>query len=246
MICYIDIVVILKRVAVKSCVRYLFGELDYSKVKEISLALAFFICLFSATCFFFDAHQLQLFGHYIHFPVGLLFFPATYVISNIIQHQFGRKVANTVVACSFIADLFLVAMSWIISYMGDRADYFTVFKDLPIIMMATFIFLTVSSAINIIIFEKLDRIRKTSIFGFFIGFFTSITVAELVVSSMSMPLLFYKQGFNTNVYLTIFITVSYKVLFNLLSTILYVLYTSKKNQIVTIRSNSTQISQPTV
>ena len=112
----------------KFCLRYLFGELDYSRVKEISLALAFFICLFSATCFFFDAHQLELFGHYIHFPVGLLFFPATYVISNIIQHQLGKKVANTVVACSFIADLFLVIMSWVIAHVGDRADYFAVFK----------------------------------------------------------------------------------------------------------------------
>ena len=119
----------------KFYLRYLFGELDYGKLKEISLALAFFICLFSATCFFFDAHQFQFSGHYIHFPVGLLFFPATYVISNIIQHQLGKKVANTVVACSFFADVLLVIMSWVIAHVGDRTDYLTVFNDLPVIII---------------------------------------------------------------------------------------------------------------
>ncbi len=187
------------------------------------LALAFFISLFSATCFFFDSHQVHIFGYAVHFPVGLLFFPLTYVVSNIVQDRSGRSAANTMVACSYGADIILVMMSWVIAHAGDRADYLSVFKDLPLIMGATFVFIAISSVINIVIFELLKEWRRRSTMGLFVSFFASITVAELAVSSMSMPLLFFKQGFSHQLGLTITLIVTYKLVFNAVATIGYVL-----------------------
>ncbi len=209
-------------------IKLLFGEIDLDKMPDILLAMLFFACLFSATCFFFDYHTINISNHLIHFPIGLLFFPATYVISNIIQDRSGRRMANTVVACGFFSDIVLVFMGWCIAYIGDRTDYFSVFNALPIIMGATLIFLCVSSLLNTFVFESMKKIRQKSAVGLFIGFFSSITAAELLVSSMSMPLLFIKQGLTGSVILTIIITVAYKIGFNFLATSAYVYYDLKK------------------
>ena len=204
-------------------VRLLFGETSSSRSADVFLILLFFISLFSATCFFFDSKAVMLFGYKVHLPVGLLFFPATYVISNIIQDRHGRQYANTVVALSFLADVMLVGMFWVMAHLGDRVDYFTVFNALPVIMGATFIFLSVSSIFNTFIFEVTKHWRKKNIVGMFFGFFTSITASEFLVSSMSMPLLFYKNGLKGSIILTILVTVIYKVVFNFVATVIYMM-----------------------
>lgn len=205
-------------------IKILFGEVSANKAVDVLLTLLFFISLFSATCFFFDSKAVTLLGYEIHLPVGLLFFPATYVISNIIQDRNGRQYANTVVAFSFLADVILVGMLWVMAHLGDRSDYSTVFNALPVIMGATFVFLGVSSVFNTFIFEVTKKWRKKNIVGIFFGFFTSITASEFLVSSMSMPLLFYKNGLKGSIILTIIITVLYKILFNFIATILYMMY----------------------
>lgn len=204
-------------------VKILFGEVSVNRATDVFLTLLFFISLFSATCFFFDSKAVTLFGYEIHLPIGLLFFPATYVISNIIQDRNGRQYANTVVAFSFLADVILVGMFWVMAHLGDRIDYFTVFNALPVIMGATFIFLGVSSIFNTFIFEVTKQWRKKNIVGMFFGFFTSITASEFLVSSMSMPLLFYKNGLKGSIILTIVITVIYKVVFNFIATVIYMI-----------------------
>lgn len=209
-------------------IHHLFGEIDNSIFADTIINLLFFISLFSATCFFFDAHVISFFGYNIHFPVGLIFFPATFVLSNIIQDRKGRKSANTIVACCFLADLTLVLMSWLIANIGDRDDFYTVFNEVPIIMGATFIFITVSSIFNTYLFDRLSNFRAKGALGLFILFFVTTTAAELLVSSMSMPLLFYRRGFNGGVYLSILVTVSYKVIFNLISSLVYVYVDSVK------------------
>ena len=114
----------------KKLMYFLFGEVDPKVIPDLGLTLTFFISLFSATCFFFDARMITVLGYQVHFPVGLIFFPLTYVISNIFQFRRGRQVANAMVACCFIADLFLVTMGWFIANIGDRKDFYTVFCTL--------------------------------------------------------------------------------------------------------------------
>ena len=208
----------------KKIIKFLFGEIDKNHITDIMLCLLFFVTLFSTTCFFFDSHKMSILGYVIYFPVGLLFFPATYVISNIIQDRSGRAYANTVVASAFLSDAILVGIGFITSHAGDRMDYLTVFNNLPLIMGSTFIFLSISSLLNTFVFELTKKLRKKSIFGMFVGFFSSIMSAELLVTFMSMPLLFYKQNLKTGLILTVLITVIYKLLFNLIATICYVIY----------------------
>ncbi|MCF6777285.1 VUT family protein [Thiotrichales bacterium 19X7-9] len=208
-------------------INYLFGEIEKKKFVEFFLCLLFFISLFSATCFFFDHKELNIWDYKINFPVGLLFFPLTFVISNIIQDFYGKKTANTVVACSFIADILLVAISLIIASVGDRNDYYTVFKDLPTIMGATLIFLAVSSSFNIFIYGKIKKICSSSVLGMAISFFGSTTAAEILTSSMSMPLLFYKEGISGSILLSISVIVIYKLSFNFIATLGYIFAVEK-------------------
>ncbi len=205
-------------------VQFLFGEIDEENFIDILLCLLYFIASFSATCFFFDSHQVKLFGYSIHFPVGVLFFPATYVLSNIIQDRKSRSYANSVIVSVFLSNTLLVGMSVLIAYLGDRTDFWTVFNELPVIMGSGVIFIGVSSVVNTFIFEYTKALRKKSAVGVFISFFSSITAAELLISSMSMPLLFYKQGLRGSVILTILLVASYKIIFNLISTGGYVLF----------------------
>ncbi len=209
---------------ISQLVKFLFGDIQKQHFLDLLLPLLFFISLCSATLFFFDSRAMSLFGIEIHFPVGLLFFPATYVISNIIQDRKSRTYANTVVFVCFLADVILVAVCWVIAHLGNRADYFSVFDALPIIMGATFIFLGVSSLLNTFIFELTKRYRHRSVLGSFMGFFASITAAEFAVTSMSMPLLFYHQGLKGNVLMTIFITVIYKIAFNFIAATCYAIF----------------------
>ncbi|MCF6768430.1 VUT family protein [Thiotrichales bacterium 19S11-10] len=206
---------------------FLFGEIDRYKTAEIFLSLLFFISLFTATCFFFDHRFIEIFGVEINFPVGLLFFPLTFVISNMTQDLFGRRAANTIVFCSFFADILLVSMSWVIANVGDRYDYYTVFNDLPIIMGATLVFLAISSAFNIFIYELLKKVRTTNIIGLGLSFFSSTTAAEILTSSMSMPLLFYKEGISGSILLSIGVIVAYKIIFNLVATLVYIMIFDK-------------------
>lgn len=170
----------------------------------------------------------------------MLFFPGTYVISNIIQDLNGRKYANTVVALGFFADVILVAMLWVMANLGDRQDYFSVFSALPVIMGATFIFLSISSIFNTFVFEMTRKWRDKNITGLFFSFFSSITASEILVSSMSMPLLFYKNGLNGSIILTICITVTYKVSFNLVATSIYMVF--NRNSSVKEKHNSQESS----
>lgn len=211
-------------------VKFLFGKVDKHNFVDILLPLLFFVCLFSTTLFFFDSRLVTIFGYSIHLPIALTFFPATYIISNVVQDRKGRTYANTVVFSGFLVDIILVAMCWVLAHIGNRADYFSVFNALPLIMGSSLVFMILSSLLNIFIFEATKRLRQQSILGEFIGFFSSITAAEILITSLSMPLLFYHQGFKSGLILTISITVVYKLSFNLIATVLYVLYTSLKQE----------------
>lgn len=79
------------------------------------------------------------------------------------------------------------------------------------------------------------EIDKNNILDIMLCSLFFITSTELLVTSMSLPLIFYKQGLTSRLILTILITVTYKLLFNLIATILYVIYNyirDKKNMAI--------------
>jgi hypothetical protein len=66
-------------------------------------------------------------------------------VSNIVQYKYGRVAANSLVFAGFIFDTLLVFGGVFLAWVGDRADCWTVFKDLPHIMMATWFFIAITA-----------------------------------------------------------------------------------------------------
>ncbi|MEO2218027.1 VUT family protein [Chromobacterium vaccinii] len=200
--------------------------LDIAKFKEYCLIVGYFASLFSSTCFFFDAKKVELLDHVVQLPIGLIFFPLTFALCNIVQDRYGKRAANSLVATAFIFDTLLVAACTLMAWLGDRHDYWTVFKDLYSIMAATWFFLVVSSAFNIALYNYFQKKEARRIFDVLLRFFVTITATELLTSLMSMPLMFYKHGLTGSIVMTILVVVAYKVFANIAITGAYGAYHS--------------------
>ncbi|MGV3278024.1 VUT family protein [Rickettsiales bacterium LUAb2] len=211
-------------------------NINFAKTKEYSLVLAYFVCLFITTCFFFDAHKVEVLGYTIQLPIALTFFPLTFAISNIIQDKFGKVAATSLTFLAFTFDTLLVFGAVFLASIGDRSDYWTVFKDMPTIMVSTWLFMGVGSTVNILFYGYINKKPAKSTAIAMLRLFSAITLAEIITSSMSMPLLFYKHGLEGSLILTITISVAYKVLANIVITIVYGILI-KKNNFTSIKSH---------
>lgn len=198
-----------------------YNSIDIDKLKEYCLIVGYFASLFSATCFFFDSHKTNIFDFTLQLPIGLTFFPLTFALSNILQDKFGRRAANSLILTAFIFDTLLVFGGLFLAYIGDRQDYWTVFKDMPHIMIATWFFLGIGSIFNIALYTYLGKTEPKGLIGMLFRFFLTITATELLTSMMSMPLMFYKHGLTGSIALTIIAIVIYKVLANMVITSIY-------------------------
>ncbi|MGV3278688.1 VUT family protein [Rickettsiales bacterium LUAb2] len=207
--------------------RNLSNKFDYKKIEEYALILGYFLSLASATLFFFDVHRATLFDKLIELPVGLIFFPLTFAFSNIIQDRYGKIVANSVTLLVFIFDTILVLVGLFMSSLGDRQDYWSVFKDTPLIMFMTWFLLGIGATFNIILYSLLKKRPASSLLEMLIKFFITITATEILISSLSMPIMFYKHGLEGSLLLTITITVLYKVFANVIITMTYSIFIKK-------------------
>lgn len=197
------------------------------KFKEYSLVLGYFTALFSTTCFFFNPHKVIIFGAVVQVPIALTFFPLTFALSNIVQTLYGREAAKSLFFCAFLFDTLLVFGSLFLSYLGDRSDYRSVFKDMPTIMISTWFFMGIGSIFNISLYSWLNKKPAKNLAIHVVRFFITITATELLTSLMSMPLMFYKHGLEGNLLISIAISVLYKLTANIIITFVYVV-TSKK------------------
>ncbi len=168
--------------------------------------IAFTIFLTSTTFFFFDYKSILLFGHELHFSVGLLFFPVTFSISNMMQYRYGVLFANTAVRYGFLGDLCFVIIAWLLSHIGERLDYLSVYDEIPTIMLMTFFFVWLSNTINF----KLFSIMNGKMHPFFC-FFIACLAAECSVSFLSVPVMMYQNHLNSSQFLSIAFIVGYKV-----------------------------------
>ena len=203
------------------------ASLDTDKLKEYCLVVGYFVSLFSATCFFFDTRQFVMFGLPQQLPIGLIFFPLTFAFSNILQIRLGRRAANSLILTAFIFDTLLVFGGLFLAWLGDRNDYWTVFKDMPSIMIATWLFLGIGSVFNIMLYNYLTKTDPKNIFDMLFKFFITISATEILTSMLSMPLMFWKHGLSGNVMLTIVIIVTYKILANIVITSTYGAFAKK-------------------
>jgi len=108
----------------------LFGETIKIDADKIYLPISFTITLCMTTIFFFDHFRINILGLASHFSLGLIVFPLTFTLSNIMQDRHGRLFTNTVVRYAFIADCVFVFCGYILTHVGEREDYFSVFKQI--------------------------------------------------------------------------------------------------------------------
>lgn len=188
----------------------LFGKTQDDHWKFI-YPIAFTIFLTSTTFFFFDYRTIEVFGYPLHLSVGLLFFPVTFSLSNLMQYRYGVLFANTAVRYGFLGDLLFVMLAWLLSHIGERQDYLSVYNQIPTIMAMTFFFVWLSNGINFKLFSIMDGKVPP-----FFSFFAACLVAECSVSFISIPMMMYKNHLNSNEMLSIGFIVGYKVLATLI------------------------------
>ena len=195
----------------------LFGQTIESGHSRIFLPILFCIILTSSTFFFFDYRSVNILGFKIHLSMGLIFFPATFTIVNIIQDLYGRLFANTVVRYGFLCDTIFVGIAYFLSYLGERTDYLSVYEQLPTIMGMTFLFVWISNTLNTWIFEKL----KVAQCYIFLRYFISAFIAETVISGISIPLMMRENDLDEGTLASIMFIAIYKMLITvILSTLI--------------------------
>ncbi|WP_416414343.1 VUT family protein [Pantoea sp. App145] len=184
-----------------------FGQTIEHDHAKIFLPVLFCIILTSSTFFFFDYRTVYIMGAKIHLSMGLIFFPVTFTLVNIIQDLYGRRFANTAVRYGFLSDAIFVAIAYLLSHIGERSDYLSVYEQLPTIMGMTFLFVWISNMLNTWIFEKL----KVAQYFVFIRYFISAFVAETVISGISIPLMMRENNLNEGAIVSVLFIATYKM-----------------------------------
>lgn len=193
-------------------VDHVFGETIKTKHDKIFLPMLFTIILCTTTLFFFDHREIDLLGFTVHFSVGLLVFPLTFTISNILQDNYGKLYANTVTRYAFICDLILVSLAYALCRFGDREDYFTVYKQPLIIMGLTFFTVWMSNLINTFLFDKIKNKKWNAFFLFSVA----AIISEPSISAISIPIMMVENNLTGGALVSIFIVVTYKISFTII------------------------------
>lgn len=194
----------------------LFGETIENGADKIYLPILFTIILCTTTLFFYNHKTINLNEINIHFSLGLIVFPLTFTIINIIQDKYGRLFANTVVRYAFIADLFLVFLGYTLSIIGERVDYRSVYDEIPIIMLSTFFFVWMSNFINTSVFSFLKKRKLHDFFKYSIA----AILAESSVSMISIPMLISQNNLTGSVLFSLIVVVLYKIAFTVISAVI--------------------------
>lgn len=189
----------------------LFGETIENGADKIYLPILFTITLCTTTLFFYNHKTINVNEINIHFSLGLIVFPLTFTIINIIQDKYGRLFANTVVRYAFIADLFLVFLGY-----GERVDYRSVYDEIPIIMLSTFFFVWMSNLINTSVFSFFKKRKLHDFFKYSIA----AILAESSVSMISIPMLISQNNLTGSVLFSLIAIVLYKIAFTVISSVI--------------------------
>lgn len=204
----------------------LFGETIKSETDKIYLPLFFTITLCITTMFFFDHVTFDLFGEPLHFSMGLIVFPLTFTLSNVIQDRYGRLFTNTVVRYAFLTDCILVFCGYALTYIGNREDYYSVFSEIPVIMTSTFFFVWLGNTINIVTFSILQNKKVND----FVKYSIAAIFAESSISMISIPLMMYKNNLSGGALLSLLVVIFYKIAVTLLLSLIVSLQSYMRNR----------------
>ncbi len=171
-------------------------ETGYSK-KFVLLAITFNVCLIASNLFetkVFRAGPLTLTG-------GLLVFPVSYIINDILSELYGYRKARFVIVTAFLMNLFLVLAAQIVRILppapfweGQNHFDYIFAADLRITIASMLAFLC-GSLCNALIMDKMKKISRDGR-GFGFRAVISTLGGETLDSVIFFPIAFWTSGFS--------------------------------------------------
>ncbi len=200
--------------------RLIFGVVDRERMLYTMLYSLFFISLTSATLSVLDVRNFEFEGYSLSFAVGLLFFPLTFVISNFIQDRYDIRTANTVVFTALVADGALMLMLYITSSLGESQSSYVVYSPLIRVWSISFFSIIISCIFNNIIFKYVRKHFKRGFWGAFVSILTSSTMAEIILTCISLPLILSMSTDVANTTSVVVFNLAYKLLFTAVASVI--------------------------
>ena len=154
--------------------------------------------------------ELPLIGVWA-FGAGVLFFPISYVIGDILTEVYGYAHARRCIWVGFAALVFMAFMSWVVVKMPPAADwgnqeaYNTIFGQVPRIVMASIIAFWCGEFVNSFVLAKMKIWTEgKALWTRTIG---STVVGQGVDSALFYPIAFLgAEGFSTELVITLSLT----------------------------------------
>jgi queuosine precursor transporter len=129
------------------------------------------------------------------FGAGILFFPLSYVLGDILTEVYGYARARRCIWAGFVATLFMALMSWVVVALPPASDwpgqaaYESVFGQVPRIVLASVIAFWVGEFANAYVLARLKLLTKgRHLWSRTIG---STIVGQGIDSLIFYPLAFY-------------------------------------------------------
>ena len=148
---------------------------------------------------------------YWPFGAGILFFPISYVIGDVLTEVYGYARARRVIWAGFGAVLFMALMSWVVVALPpapdwkNQAAYETIFGQVPRIVLASCVAFWAGEFVNSFVLAKMKIMtRGKHLWTRTIG---STIAGEGIDSLIFYPLAFLgAEGFTTKLVITVLFT----------------------------------------
>ena len=145
------------------------------------------------------------------FGAGVLFFPVSYVLGDVLTEVYGYAHARRCIWAGFVAMLFMAFMSWVVVALppaadwGNQAAYEAVFGQVPRIVFASICAFWAGEFVNSYVLAKMKIWTKgRMLWSRTIG---STIFGEGVDSTLFYPLAFLgAEGWTTNLVITVALT----------------------------------------
>jgi uncharacterized integral membrane protein (TIGR00697 family) len=129
------------------------------------------------------------------FGAGILFFPLSYVIGDILTEVYGYARARRCIWAGFVATLFMAVMSWVVVALPPAADwpgqaaYESVFGQVPRIVLASMVAFWVGEFANSYVLARLKLLTEGR--HLWMRTIGSTIVGQGIDSLLFYPLAFY-------------------------------------------------------
>lgn len=145
------------------------------------------------------------------FGAGVLFFPVSYVIGDILTEVYGYAKARRVIWTGFAALLFMAVMAWVVVALppaagwGNQAAYEAVFGQVPRIVAASIVAFWAGEFVNSYVLAKMKIwTRGKALWSRTIG---STVVGQGIDSALFYPLAFWGAvGWTSELVITVALT----------------------------------------